>query len=86
MKGANPIDQLESIDGEAVIAHELELTEINIRGFVLSELDKMYAEFLICARPTLVDDETGNSLQVLYYTVLYSSDLIYYYIILAHIE
>ena len=56
--------ELESIDGETVGSEEVELTEINIRGFILSEMDKMYAEYVICARPTLVDDESGNSLQV----------------------
>lgn len=63
--------ELESIDGEAVDSDEAELTEINIRGFILNELDKMYNEYLICARPTLVEDESGNSLQVsdYYYTL-----------------
>lgn len=56
--------ELESIDGEVVESDETELTEINIRGFILSELDKMYNEYLISARPTLVEDESGNSLQV----------------------
>lgn len=57
--------ELESVDGEAVESDETEMTEINIRGFILSELDKMFGEYLICARPTLVEDESGNSLQAM---------------------
>jgi hypothetical protein len=55
---------LESLEGVMVGDDEAELTEVNIRGFVMGEMDKMFAEYVICARPTLVDDETGNSIQV----------------------
>lgn len=70
-----PSSELESIDGEVVESDENELTEINIRGFILSELDKMYNEYLISARPTLVEDESGNSLQVICY---HSCFFVYY--------
>jgi hypothetical protein len=76
-------NELESLDGDAILLDESDLTEINIRGFILSEMDKLYAEYVICARPTLVDDESGNSLQVFlllfvvvgafYWLILFSS-------------
>ena len=59
--------ELESVStGVAVNETVAVLTEVNIRAFVMQEMDNMYQEYVICARPTLVDDETGNSIQVQY--------------------
>jgi hypothetical protein len=49
---------------------ENDVTEVNIRQYIMVELDKLYSEGQLCTRPMVVDDETGNSIQVqfVYYT------------------
>lgn len=56
---------LEFLHGELFPDNDdTELAEINVRSYVLQELESMFEEHLVSARPTLVDDETGNSVQV----------------------
>lgn len=63
-KSAPDKPALEFLHGELFPEKDTELAEINVRSYVLQELESMYKEHVVSARPTIVEDETGNSVQV----------------------